>query len=47
MLHRLGRIPAEGDTAVIRRYRVEIMDMDERRIDKLLFTRLEGDAEDQ
>ncbi|MGQ3017385.1 hemolysin family protein [Phenylobacterium sp.] len=47
VLHRLGRIPAEGDTAVIRRYRVEIMDMDERRIDKLLFTRLEGDAEDQ
>ncbi|MBW0149702.1 MAG: hemolysin family protein [Phenylobacterium sp.] len=47
VLHRLGRIPTEGDTAVIRRYRVEIMDMDERRIDKLLFTRLEGDAEDQ
>ena len=47
VLHRLGRIPAEGDTAVIRRYRVEVVDMDERRIDKLLFTRLEGDAEDQ
>jgi CBS domain containing-hemolysin-like protein len=32
---------------VIRRYRVEVIDMDERRIDKLLFTRLEDDAEDQ
>jgi putative hemolysin len=47
VLHRLGRIPNEGDTAIIRRYRVEVVDMDERRIDKLLFTRLEGDAEDQ
>jgi putative hemolysin len=47
VLHRLGRIPAEGDTAVIRRYQIEVIDMDERRIDKLLFTRLEGDAEDQ
>jgi putative hemolysin len=47
VLHRLGRIPAEGDTAVIRRYQIEVIDMDERRIDKLIFTRLEGDAEDQ
>ncbi|MFP5447312.1 MAG: hemolysin family protein [Alphaproteobacteria bacterium] len=47
VLHRLGRIPNEGDTAIIRRYQVEVVDMDERRIDKLLFTRLEGDAEDQ
>ncbi|WP_300578897.1 hemolysin family protein [Phenylobacterium sp.] len=46
VLHRMGRIPQEGDTATIRRYRVEVMDMDERRIDKLLFTRLEPDAED-
>lgn len=47
VLHRLGRIPTEGETAIIRRYRIEVVDMDDRRIDKLLFTRLEGDAEDQ
>jgi putative hemolysin len=46
VLHRMGRIPREGDTATVRRYRVEVVDMDERRIDKLLFTRLEPDAED-
>lgn len=47
VLQRMGRIPKEGDTAVIRRYQVEVLDMDERRIDKLLFTRRDGDAEDQ
>ncbi len=46
VLHRMGRIPQEGETATIRRYQVEVIDMDERRIDKLLFTRLEPDAED-
>ncbi|MDO8408650.1 MAG: hemolysin family protein [Phenylobacterium sp.] len=46
VLHRMGRIPQEGDIATIRRYQIEVMDMDGRRIDKLLFTRLEADAED-
>jgi putative hemolysin len=38
VLHRLGRIPTEGDTLRIGRFEVEVVDMDERRIDKLLFT---------
>jgi putative hemolysin len=37
VLDHLGRFPQEGETFQIGRYRVEIIDMDERRIDKLLF----------
>lgn len=39
-----GRIPTEGDTEPLGEWRIEIMDMDGRRIDKLLFSKL--DAED-
>lgn len=34
-----GRIPAEGETTRLDDWRIEIVDMDGRRIDKLLFTR--------
>jgi putative hemolysin len=34
----LGRIPATGDTFGFGRYRFEIMDMDKRRVDKVLLT---------
>jgi len=37
-LDHLGRFPEEGEHFYIGRYRVEIIDMDERRIDKLLFS---------
>lgn len=37
ILHRLGRFPKEGEIVTLGRFRVEIVDMDERRIDKLLF----------
>jgi putative hemolysin len=37
VLEHLGRFPHEGEVLAIGRYRVEIIDMDERRIDKLLF----------
>jgi putative hemolysin len=37
-LERLARIPAEGDTFSISGWKVEIIDMDGKRIDKLLFT---------
>ncbi len=40
VLHDLGRFPEEGETLELAGYRIEIIDMDERRIDKLLFTRL-------
>jgi putative hemolysin len=37
ILHRLGRFPKEGEIVTLGRFSVEIIDMDERRIDKLLF----------
>lgn len=40
-LEAFGRIPAEGDIAELEAWTVEIMDMDGRRIDKLLFRRKE------
>lgn len=43
VLQQMGRIPREGDTIRIGRHTVEVIDMDERRIDKLLFTRISGD----
>jgi putative hemolysin len=39
VLHRLGRFPAEAETFRMGDYLVEVLDMDERRIDKLLFRR--------
>lgn len=36
-LERLARIPVEGDTFEIGSWRVEIIDMDDKRVDKLLF----------
>ena len=38
MLHEIGRLPSEGDVFEIAGFRVEVIDMDDRRIDKLLFT---------
>jgi putative hemolysin len=37
ILHKLARFPKEGEIVTLGRFRVEIVDMDERRIDKLLF----------
>ena len=42
VLHEIGRLPDEGDVFEVGGFRVEVIDMDDRRIDKLLFTRLEG-----
>lgn len=39
ILHRLGHIPKAGEKVRLGHFDVEIVDMDERRIDKLLFTR--------
>ena len=40
ILHEVGRLPTEGDVFEIGGYRVEVIDMDDRRIDKLLFSKL-------
>ncbi len=37
ILYKLGRFPKEGEIVTLGRFKVEIVDMDERRIDKLLF----------
>jgi putative hemolysin len=42
VLDHIGRFPTEGESFQIGRYRVEIVDMDERRIDKLLFRNESG-----
>jgi len=38
VLHHLARVPNEGEVIAIGRFTVEVIDMDDRRIDKLLFT---------
>lgn len=40
VLHQLSRIPDEGERLQLGRFEVEILDMDDRRIDKLLFHQL-------
>lgn len=37
ILYKLGRFPKEGEIVTLGRFKVEVIDMDERRIDKLLF----------
>lgn len=38
LMHKLQRIPAEGDSVVERRLKFEVVDMDRRRIDKVIVT---------
>ena len=45
VLHKLSRVPGEGDVLQLGRFEVEVIDMDDRRIDKLLFRQVI--AEDQ
>ena len=37
VLHQLSRVPDEGEVLQLGRFEVEVIDMDDRRIDKLLF----------
>ncbi len=37
VLHQLGRVPREGDTVRVGRFEAVVIDMDARRVDKLLF----------
>jgi putative hemolysin len=40
VLHQLSRVPDEGEVLQLGRFEVEVIDMDDRRIDKLLFRQL-------
>jgi putative hemolysin len=40
VLHQLSRVPHEGEVLQLGRFEVEVIDMDDRRIDKLLFKQL-------
>lgn len=42
VLHHLSRLPGEGEILQLGRYEVEVIDMDDRRIDKLLFRSVIG-----
>lgn len=46
ILDRLGRMPRTGDVLVVGRWRLEVIDLDYNRIDKVLVTLLAGDADD-
>lgn len=40
VLHQLSRVPEEGEVLQLGRFEVEVIDMDDRRIDKLLFRQI-------
>jgi len=42
VLHHLSRVPSEGDILQLGRFEVEVIDMDDRRIDKLIFRDVTG-----
>ena len=43
VLHHLSRVPSEGDILQLGRFEVEVIDMDDRRIDKLIFREIIAD----
>ena len=45
VVHHLGSLPTEGDSVDIEGWRFEVVDMDGRRVDKVLASRLVIDAE--
>ena len=46
VLHQLSRVPNEGEILQLGRFEVEVVDMDDRRIDKLIFKQVVN-AEDE
>ncbi|MCU0760807.1 MAG: hemolysin family protein [Steroidobacteraceae bacterium] len=46
VLERLGRMPKTGDVLEAGRWRIEVVDLDRHRIDKVLMTRLPEEADD-
>ena len=47
VLHQLSRVPDEGEILQLGRFEVEIIDMDDRRIDKLLFRQVIAEHEER
>ena len=47
VLHELSRVPGEGEMLQLGRFEVEVIDMDDRRIDKLLFRQVIRKDEEQ
>jgi putative hemolysin len=47
VLHKLSRVPGEGDVLQLGRFEVEVIDMDDRRIDKLLFRQVIAEHEER
>lgn len=47
VLHNLSRLPEEGEILQLGRFEVEVIDMDDRRIDKLLFRTVLKDAKSE
>ena len=47
VLHKLSRVPSEGDVLQLGRFEVEVIDMDDRRIDKLLFRQVIAEHEER
>jgi putative hemolysin len=46
VLHRMGRLPQVGESIEFHGYRFEVVDLDSRRIDKILVTRLPPEPEE-
>ncbi len=46
VLHQLSRVPDEGEVLQLGRFEVEVIDMDDRRIDKLLFRQVVAKADE-
>jgi putative hemolysin len=47
VLHHLSRVPVEGEILQLGRFEVEVVDMDDRRIDKLIFKQLVKAADER
>lgn len=45
MIHELGRVPVSGDAVVLDSWRLEVVDMDGRRVDKILASRAPASTE--
>jgi putative hemolysin len=46
MLERIGRVPAVGESVDLERWRLEVVDMDGRRVDRVLVQQNDAAADD-
>jgi putative hemolysin len=47
IMHRLGRIPKEADKFIFKHYEFEVMDMDGKRVDKVLVKKVNKDDDEE